>query len=799
MAVVPSSALATTPPPVPAYGETGRFGGLEGATYAASSTTGLKGGGFVSPVGMAVDTEDPLAPEQYAVYVLDNVNPQELNSITGAESFKSLALEYRIQKLDNQGHVLASTAFTLKSSAAEPGLHAVSLAVDGASDRVYVLSMDTPPTSGNSQGNNAVDRIEAWTTGRSGAALTGVGQLAGVATLQTGDQELIGNVNGTGIAVAGKGAGTALALAGNEYTSPIARQTVPVIELISTASGGSKGKIVGTWHEAGKTEDPAAKAWVQESEKLDSLSSNPDGSLNASLGPRQVENLADNEPNMAKVSADLKVTEALLPWANAKEGAEKGSAENYDRTATDRFTQDLGGTEYGSLESAGASFGGGTLAPSVVQLAGDGSQFPSGLYAGVVAQTAGQDPQSPAHANYPWNVGSSSSNLAIRIFDTEGHSLAMIGNLTAGGPCNLQGGPAGDFGYNFSSVVALAAGRNGVLFALVQPDLDSTTKGGGTPTIAPGSPVGAGMGDRVVEFAPGAGQNGASGQACPQPSGGFSITNLSQPGSLVSTGSGPLTVPEGTRVKLDASEASLQGGSPWAYEWISGDGATKNSSWHAEGGWQWPSPLVEFEYNAAGSYTATLHLVNDFGTLSAQRTVNVVKAEPITGAAITVSGALTAGQPVSLQASATLPQFDSFQAYHWDFGDGQGEDQTAAQTQHVYAAPGSYPVKLTITDAIKQTAEATQMVAVLAPREAPTEQPKFGEAPKGQPKGSEQSKVLEKAKEQPKTLTRAQQLTKALKACRKVKPKRRRASCEKQAKKKYGPKAAKKKDKKRRR
>jgi hypothetical protein len=41
---------------------------------------------------------------------------------------------------------------------------------------------------------------------------------------------------------------------------------------------------------------------------------------------------------------------------------------------------------------------------------------------------------------------------------------------------------------------------------------------------------------------------------------------------------------------------------------------------------------------------------------------------------------------------------------------------------------------------------------------------------------------------QPKPLTRAQKLAKALKACKKVRNKRTRASCEKQARKKYGTK-----------
>jgi DNA-binding beta-propeller fold protein YncE len=55
--------------------------------------------------------------------------------------------------------------------------------------------------------------------------------------------------------------------------------------------------------------------------------------------------------------------------------------------------------------------------------------------------------------------------------------------------------------------------------------------------------------------------------------------------------------------------------------------------------------------------------------------------------------------------------------------------------------------------------------------------------------------VKEAAKPKPKPLTRAQKLAKALKACRKTKNKHKRVACEKQARKKYGPKKSKAKTK----
>jgi PKD repeat protein len=827
------TAQAAAGPTVTPYGEVSRFPSPPGpdtkAKFGAATTesSSLTAGKFVDPVAMAVDPSDANAPDEYGIYVLDNVNPQALNGFT-ASTLTSLKLEYRIQKLGEHGEVLGSVMFALQSSVAEPGLHATSLAVDGADHRVYVMIMDTPPVSGNTE-HNAVDRIVAWTAGdKKGEAplapavgllgeddlpqdsLTGAGELAGPTrpnTLQTGAAELKGDVDGESIAIEGTGANADLALAGNEYSSLEA--TVPFIERLVT-TGANAGKLDSThatWEDAAATEDEAAQKWEQKSSALYSLSASPDGSLNVSLGfPEPHEGFADQEPNMAKVSSQLRSTQPVLPWSNAIEG-EAAFAPNRDRAATVGFGQD--GRHSGAL------------APSVVELGGNG--FPGGVYAGVVANFDESDSQNPLGVNFSWRFAAgkeengvrsleSPASPAIRVFDAQGHSLALIGNLTAGGPCNIQGGPVPNLAsYTYGSFVALAPGRGGTFFALVQASLTGTT--GSVEEIAPGSPIGAGMGDQVLEFAPGAGQNGAAGQECPQPSGGFAITDETQHGAP-SKGTGPVTVAAGTKLKFDAKEVALQGSSAWAYSWDLANEAgpgllnhpwTVDNNFTAKPGegsaWEWPSSTAEFKYDTPGSYTAKLSLVNDFGTLSAQRTVNVVKTTPITGAKITVSGALTAGRLVSLTASATLPQFDSVVDYHWDFGDGQGDDQpTSAQDQHVYSVAGSYPVKVTITDALSQKAEATETVTVAAPqKEEPKEQSKTGETPKESSTGNEPPKTVEKAKEQPKTLTKAQQLANALKACKKIKPKRRRASCEKQARKKYRPKATKKKGNKKKR
>jgi DNA-binding beta-propeller fold protein YncE len=58
-----------------------------------------------------------------------------------------------------------------------------------------------------------------------------------------------------------------------------------------------------------------------------------------------------------------------------------------------------------------------------------------------------------------------------------------------------------------------------------------------------------------------------------------------------------------------------------------------------------------------------------------------------------------AGQPTEFDASASTVRFGTITSYAWDFGDGSPPVTTStATTTHVYAAPGSYTVRVTETD-----------------------------------------------------------------------------------------------------
>jgi PKD domain len=840
---------AADEPAVPTYGEVERFGGFAStATYEPATTSGLtdqvgEHARFVYPVGVAVDTEDPTAPDHYAIYVLEEVNPQALNNQQRSQR-KALVLEYRIQKLNDHGEVLAATAFKLHSSASEEELHAISLTVSDAEKRVYVLISDMPAEStGNVLPSSAAVRIDAWTTALAPAdgagelpedKVTHAGELAGPETHPLQGATFVGDVDAESIAVAGSGAEPDVAVAGNRYTSEVGVGT-PVIERFKTAKAHA-GELDGEWTNAAATEDPAASERGQGSEWLYAMSSDPGlEALNVTLGPHNGRpRLADDEPNMATVSANLSDTEATLPWADTKEDSDSHTTEeetNPNRAATDGFPQDVAQVNQGTLPS-GATSGAGTVGPSVVQLAGDAPEFPSGLYAGLVTSGGGeQDPNAATEAS--WQQASGVENngtlevtrpsiLGIRVFDanktaTEESSLGMIGNITPGGPCNLQGG---SIAFNFlaskASFVALAPGRDGVLFALVQPDLVSTTPfienaEGETEPISPASRIGGETGDQVVEFAPGQDSAGAGGNAskwheCPQPSGGFSVANETTHESLGS-GTSPVTVPVSARLKLDASEINRRGGAVWAYDWNLEDGApggiiarpwTVNDEFGRVLGqgpaWEWPTPTVEHTFTTPGEYKAKLSFVSDFGTLTAEREIRVAKDEPITKVKVTAAAGAKANAPEALTASATVPQFDSIVDYHWEFGDGHGEDTTGAETEHEYAEPGEYHLKLTVTDALGQKEKTETSVDVAAAEQVKVGSPPGGEEPRNAnnttpvsttPGDTPPSIVKPPA---PKPLTNAQKLARAVKACKRIKAKKKRVSCEALARRRYGPK-----------
>jgi PKD repeat protein len=114
--------------------------------------------------------------------------------------------------------------------------------------------------------------------------------------------------------------------------------------------------------------------------------------------------------------------------------------------------------------------------------------------------------------------------------------------------------------------------------------------------------------------------------------------------------------------------------------------------------------------NDAGSYPVSVResdgTAND--TKSFTITVNNVNHAPTANAGGPYTGVI--GIPVSMDGSASSDPDGDALTYSWDFGDtGTG---TGATTSHTYAAPGVYPVTLTVSDGSLSDSDPTTATIV---------------------------------------------------------------------------------------
>jgi len=141
---------------------------------------------------------------------------------------------------------------------------------------------------------------------------------------------------------------------------------------------------------------------------------------------------------------------------------------------------------------------------------------------------------------------------------------------------------------------------------------------------------------------------------------------------------------------LEVKFTDTSTGSPVAWVWDFGDGTTSDE--------QNPSHT----FTTAGTYPVKLTVTNSAGSDEATQTITVSATPATLNAAFTVD--TTSGTiPLTVQfmdASTGSPV-----SWAWDFGDGNSSAEQSPS--HTFTAAGTYPVKLTVTDATGVTDEAT--------------------------------------------------------------------------------------------
>ena len=166
----------------------------------------------------------------------------------------------------------------------------------------------------------------------------------------------------------------------------------------------------------------------------------------------------------------------------------------------------------------------------------------------------------------------------------------------------------------------------------------------------------------------------------------------------VRSGEAPLTL------GFDATPSTDADGTIVAYEWIFGDGTTASGV------------TVQHTYRAPGTYTARLIVTDDDGVTDST-TVSVAVGEPPNAAPTArIAGGDREGEaPLTLDFDGTgSSDADGvIEDYRWDFGD--GTTASGATARHTFSRPGTYTVRLRVSDDDGATNRATVTVAVGEP------------------------------------------------------------------------------------
>jgi PKD repeat protein len=190
-------------------------------------------------------------------------------------------------------------------------------------------------------------------------------------------------------------------------------------------------------------------------------------------------------------------------------------------------------------------------------------------------------------------------------------------------------------------------------------------------------------------------KNGLSGSSSMR----IAATELQPPAAVIQA---PPQADVGQPVTFDGSGST--GGNPLVnYAWNFGDLDTGSGA------------VVEHVYHDPGQYTVTLTVTDNTG-LTGETKVDIVIDEPEqTPPMAVIAGPAQAvvGQDVTFDASESTPGSSPIANYAWDFGNGEtaeGKNKVAVTTQ--YAAVGTYPVTLTVTDenGLSNTANAQIVV-----------------------------------------------------------------------------------------
>jgi YD repeat-containing protein len=183
----------------------------------------------------------------------------------------------------------------------------------------------------------------------------------------------------------------------------------------------------------------------------------------------------------------------------------------------------------------------------------------------------------------------------------------------------------------------------------------------------------------------------------------IAVTNRAPVSSFTAS---PSSANKGQLVTLDASASTDPDGTIAKYEWdLDGNGTYETNTG--------TTPSASRSYGTAGIVEVRLRITDDKGATSiSTQKVTITLLPPSASFTATPSAAPT-GTSVQFDAAASTDPDGKIAKYEWDL-DGNGTYETAtgatATTSRSYATPGTFEVKLRVTDDDGQTATASRTV-----------------------------------------------------------------------------------------
>jgi PKD repeat protein len=145
----------------------------------------------------------------------------------------------------------------------------------------------------------------------------------------------------------------------------------------------------------------------------------------------------------------------------------------------------------------------------------------------------------------------------------------------------------------------------------------------------------------------------------------------------------------GVPVTFDGSGSFDPDGDIVAYDWDFGDGTTAPDA----------GPTPSYTYAATGRYDLILTVTDNEGATAKQGCTVLIgdgNLPPQADAGAPVSGVV--GAAVSFDGSGSSDPDGSIVSYFWNFGDGTPDLDAGPTPSHIYSAPGTYLVILTVID-----------------------------------------------------------------------------------------------------